>query len=74
MINGKKIYKVTNGLKEELTKLEYNQAKKDLKAREKEKAKLQEYQNLQISAETKLKNLGLSDNEIKAFQNKTIKD
>ena len=74
MLNGKKIYKVTNGVREEISTLEYEQAEKDLKAREEEKAKLQEYQNLQISAETKLKNLGLSDNEIKAFQNKNLEE
>ena len=37
MLNGKKIYKVTNGVREELSTLEYEQAKADLKASAKAK-------------------------------------
>tara|TARA_R100001015_G_C4480153_1_gene60906 strand:- start:50 stop:274 length:225 start_codon:yes stop_codon:yes gene_type:complete len=74
MLNGKKIYKVTNGVREELSTLEYEQAKADLVTREKEKQARQNYENLKISAETKLKNLGLTDDEVKAFQDKNLEE
>jgi|AOAMet2_C49A8_35_1029299.scaffolds.fasta_scaffold18492_2 hypothetical protein len=74
MINEKKIYKVTNGVREELTALEYEQVKADLLNVEKEKQTRQTYENLKISAETKLKNLGLTDDEVKAFQNKNLEE
>lgn len=74
MINGKKVYKVTNGVREELTALEYEEVKADLLNVEEEKQTKQTYENLKISAETKLKNLGLTDDELKAFQNKNLEE
>tara|TARA_R110002050_G_scaffold297350_1_gene458692 strand:+ start:687 stop:911 length:225 start_codon:yes stop_codon:yes gene_type:complete len=74
MINGKKIYKVTNGVREELSTLEYTQAKADLVIREKEKTAIQNIENLKTSAETKLKNLGLTENEVKSILGKKIKE
>jgi len=74
MINGKNIYKVTNGVREELSTLEYTQAKADLVTREKEKTAMQNIENLKTSAETKLKNLGLTENEIKSILGQKIEE
>ena len=74
MINEKKIYKVTNGVKEELSTLEYTQAKADLVTRENEKTVMQNIENLKTSAETKLKNLGLTENEVKSILGQKIKE
>jgi len=74
MINEKKIYKVTNGVKEELSTLEYTQAKADLVTRENEKTVMQNIENLKTSAETKLKNLGLTENEVKSILGQKIEE
>ena len=74
MINEKKKYKVTNGVKEELSTLEYTQAKADLVTRENEKTAMQNIKNLKTSAETKLKNLGLTENEVKSILGQKIEE
>tara|TARA_R100000541_G_scaffold58994_1_gene71348 strand:- start:633 stop:857 length:225 start_codon:yes stop_codon:yes gene_type:complete len=74
MINEKNIYKVTNGVKEELSTLEYTQARADLVTRENEKTAMQNIENLKTSAETKLKNLGLTENEVKSILGQKIKE
>jgi hypothetical protein len=74
MINEKKKYKVTNGVKEELSTLEYTQAKADLVTRENEKTAMQNIENLKTSAETKLKNLGLTENEVKSILGQKIEE
>ena len=74
MINGKNIYKVTNGVREEISTLEYTQAEADLVTREKEKTAMQNIENLKTSAETKLKNLGLTENEVKSILGQKIEE
>jgi len=67
MINGKKIFKVTNGIREELTSAEYEQTKADLLIIEEEKTIKENTDNIKASGKQKLKDLGLNDEEINAL-------
>ena len=67
MLNGKKIYKVTNGVRKELSTSEYEQAKSDLLIIKKEQQARTDAETKKASGKQKLKDLGLDDDEIQAL-------
>ena len=71
MLNGKRIYKVTNGVREEITAPEYEQAKADLLSIEAEKQKIEnantDKETKKASGKQKLLDLGLTEEEVEAL-------
>nr|BAR37307.1 hypothetical protein [uncultured Mediterranean phage uvMED] len=67
MLNGKKIYKVTNGVRKELSTSEYEQAKSDLLIIKKEQQARTDAETKKASGKQKLLDLGLTEEEVKAL-------